>query len=263
MTGGITSIPVTIAPTQPGSLLVVVVMTNSADVTALTDSASQSYARDNDLTPGTERRIIIFSKANTAAGVTSVTVTTTSYSGVWVIEYSGMPAADVVDVNPAGQSGTSATVAQTFSTNAVDVIVAALAGNDATPNSDSIDSPFSFVDNGGGGKSWAVTDSLDVAAGSHSPTIHLLGSVAWDICCVGYKCNPAATLEQSKYEYRDDDGDKATATALAGENTTITRAPALNTRLRVQVNATGDPASGQFQLEYRKQGSSQWHKAGE
>ena len=59
----------------------------------------------------------------------------------------------------------------------------------------------------------------------------------------------------------DDDGSETTATALAAQDTAITgRAKETNTRLRTQIQTTGDVASGAYKLQYRKVGDadSEW-----
>jgi hypothetical protein len=66
-----------------------------------------------------------------------------------------------------------------------------------------------------------------------------------------YSTDTGSTAVQSAYRWRADDGSETTATWLAAENTSITRAKATNTRLRVQVDATGDLATTQYQLEYK------------
>ena len=60
------------------------------------------------------------------------------------------------------------------------------------------------------------------------------------------------TLEQEGFRWRDDDGSESAATWLATQDTNISRDRNENTRLRVLVNATGDPASNQYRLEYRR-----------
>ena len=72
---------------------------------------------------------------------------------------------------------------------------------------------------------------------------------------------PAApALEQEGYRWRDDDGSESTATFLAAQDVDITRVKNTNTRIRALVNATGDPASEQYQLEYRKVGATDYNK---
>lgn len=66
--------------------------------------------------------------------------------------------------------------------------------------------------------------------------------------------------EQEGFRWRADDGSESTATWLAIQDTSITRATLTNTRLRVLINATGDPDPAQYQLEYRKVGDTDWKK---
>jgi len=66
----------------------------------------------------------------------------------------------------------------------------------------------------------------------------------------------AASLEQEGFRFRSDDGSETTATWLASQDSSITRALETNTRIRLLVNATNDPGSIQYQLEYRKNGGS-------
>jgi hypothetical protein len=73
--------------------------------------------------------------------------------------------------------------------------------------------------------------------------------------------SPTPTLEQEGFRFRDDDGSESGASWLADQDTNISRDKNLNTRLRVIVNATQDPASTQYQLEYKKSTDSEWLKA--
>lgn len=69
------------------------------------------------------------------------------------------------------------------------------------------------------------------------------------------------TLEQEGYRFRNDDGSETAATWLASQDTNVTRAADIPTRLRTLVNATGDPASTAYQLEWRKVGGpTDWRK---
>jgi hypothetical protein len=81
----------------------------------------------------------------------------------------------------------------------------------------------------------------------------------WDIGADEY-VSGAATLEQYSYRFRNNDGTDQSATFLAALNTGITQSASTKTRLRVLINATNDPESKQFQLEYRKQGNTTWSK---
>jgi len=60
-----------------------------------------------------------------------------------------------------------------------------------------------------------------------------------------------ATFEQEGFRFRADDGSQTTATWLATQDTNITRARGLNTRLRFLVNATGDPSTTEYRLDHK------------
>ena len=69
------------------------------------------------------------------------------------------------------------------------------------------------------------------------------------------------TVDQEGYRWRNDDEGEATATwATAAQDATATVNLETNIRLRALINATGDPATANYQLEYRKQGTSDWIK---
>jgi hypothetical protein len=61
----------------------------------------------------------------------------------------------------------------------------------------------------------------------------------------------SATLEQEGFRWRDDNGSETGASWLAAQDSQLSRPISTNTRLRMLVNATSDPASIQYQLEYK------------
>ena len=62
------------------------------------------------------------------------------------------------------------------------------------------------------------------------------------------------TLEQEGFRWRNDDGSESTANWAENPDTNHTVAKETRRRLRVLINATGDPAAAQFQLEYKEAG---------
>jgi len=66
-------------------------------------------------------------------------------------------------------------------------------------------------------------------------------------------------LDQEGFRFRNDDGDEDAATWKEAQDTNLTAAKSVNTRLRVILDATGDPATTQYQLEYRRSGQL-WRK---
>lgn len=61
-----------------------------------------------------------------------------------------------------------------------------------------------------------------------------------------------AGFAQEGFRWRNDDGSESAATWAAAQDTNITEDKNITKRLRVLVNATGDPASTSFQLEVKK-----------
>jgi len=68
----------------------------------------------------------------------------------------------------------------------------------------------------------------------------------------------APTLEQAHFRWRNDDGSETTATWAAAEDANVTIAALTPKRLRVEITATGDPASAAYKLQYRKVGDTFW-----
>jgi hypothetical protein len=67
------------------------------------------------------------------------------------------------------------------------------------------------------------------------------------------RCGIASSvfIEQEGFRFRNDDGSESAATWGAAQDTNITLASNTATRIRILLNATGDPASIGAQLEYR------------
>ena len=81
------------------------------------------------------------------------------------------------------------------------------------------------------------------------------------ICSIfcSYEAVGGATLEQESFRFRNDDGTEANATWAADQDANMS-ANAADKRIRIIVNANGDPASSQFQLEWSKVGEDVWRK---
>jgi uncharacterized protein YhfF len=70
---------------------------------------------------------------------------------------------------------------------------------------------------------------------------------------------PTVTLTQTAYRFRYDNGDEDEATWIENENDPASIPVLTNFRLRVQIDASGDPDPSDFQLEYRPVGGD-WAK---
>jgi hypothetical protein len=111
------------------------------------------------------------------------------------------------------------------------------------------------------GGNWTVADNslttgkpgiVCMAAGEHQP----IGD-DWE---GGDIVAAAATLEQEGFRWRNDDGNETTATWKDAQDANISNPAGQNVRLRVIINASGDPTTKQFQLEGQLSGDSNWVK---
>lgn len=101
-----------------------------------------------------------------------------------------------------------------------------------------------------GGGSGTVTGAIKAA---HPPMIYPRTSFMFSPGTVA-----AATMEQEGFRFRADDGSETTATWLAAQDTDITRQKETNTRLRLLANATNDPASVGYKLQYKLSTDGSW-----
>ncbi|MBP9819701.1 hypothetical protein KBC79_03105 [Candidatus Woesebacteria bacterium] len=98
------------------------------------------------------------------------------------------------------------------------------------------------LDNGSTGSEWQEYYSYDNTT-SKAPKLTI-------------EYGAAVSYEQEGFRWRADDGSESAATWLASQDTNISRAVSTTTRLRTLVNATSDPDSNQYQLEYKKSSDS-------
>jgi hypothetical protein len=79
-------------------------------------------------------------------------------------------------------------------------------------------------------------------------------------CIAGLALVPSggATLEQEGFRWYNDDEDENSSTPAADQDADITAPAEAVRRLRMIVNATGDPDTQQYKLQFRKVGDSTW-----
>lgn len=104
----------------------------------------------------------------------------------------------------------------------------------------------------------AIDEGVDLSGDFTTDIDGVARPGTWDIGADEYVST--VTLDQEGFLFRADDGDEDGASPLASQDVDITRGKELNTRLRVLVDASGDPVSKDFQLEYKKQGNNDWTK---
>jgi len=84
------------------------------------------------------------------------------------------------------------------------------------------------------------------------PGLTWTGSCLWgSLAFIINVSSASATIEQEGFRFRNDDGSESAATWKASQDTNITLAADTAARIRMLLNATGDPASIGAQLEYR------------
>lgn len=67
-----------------------------------------------------------------------------------------------------------------------------------------------------------------------------------------------AVLDQEGFLWRNDDGTEVTASSAAAQDAKLLATFGTNKRLRVLINATNDPASQAYKLQYRAVGAADW-----
>lgn len=99
------------------------------------------------------------------------------------------------------------------------------------------------------------------ATGDKTMTNNSTTGAPWGASLVAFNAASASTREQEGFRFRNDDGSETTATWKAAQDTDVTAPSGANTRLRFLINATGDPSSTQYQVEYKKTTDNFWTKA--
>lgn len=105
--------------------------------------------------------------------------------------------------------------------------------------------------------------TIDYTANSSSQTLTVnlttTGAATVTLQAAAHALTAApATLDQTEYRFRNDDGNETAATWAASQNTGITKAISDALRLRIGLQATGDPATFVRQFEYRLNPSGSW-----
>ena len=126
-----TSLNIPIASTSTGNLIAVIVTSSVAGTVTVTDNLSQVYSTAVSGTSSTHTSYIFY-KANTASGVTSITINSTSSSGLAAIvtEYFGISATPLDKTSTGTVTGASAFTsgATATTTSAVELLLGSANG---------------------------------------------------------------------------------------------------------------------------------------
>lgn len=240
-----------------------------------TDNQGHTYTQANAIQGDTFTRIAVFStKVTASSGTFTITVDPTpnaaSFGAIQIWEISGLdPTAPVLrSTNAATITSGSAISSGVAAALTGDLIFGVVTAASAT----SFDGTYTvgtgftleqeLTDNTGSQEITAESRTCP-SDGNYDATFTstLTATSTSKFCCIVcvFKiAPPSVVLEQEGYRWRNDDGSETTATWKAAQDTTVTLPAGTVTRLRVIVNATGDPSSGQYKLEYRKVGDTAW-----
>lgn len=187
--------------------------------------------------------VIITMTGGTGAGTKYLTVSVVGYSGVGSF-------GNTATANPGTSSGNSPNCDVTCATGNLAVacgthgFVIDGAGSGCTLRGSINDFGNGFTGNG--------TIAMDDRAGAGGATSMSFASTTSDLWTVMAVEVVGVSQEQEGFRFRNDDGSETTATWLAAQDTNASVALNTNFRLRTLINATGDPPSTAYTLNYKK-----------
>lgn len=208
---------------------------------ALSEPASYTPTIDNGADVGLVGKMIVFRGVDTVTPV-DATATTATGSG---------------DANPNPPSISTVT-------NGAVVLAVGFADDDlgvygSVPSGYSDPDGLGTVVNSGGGNgcSLGVAWNTIPSSGPEDPgTFNFTDSDEWGAISLAIRPDLLIT-DLEGYRFVDDDGSESTASFLAAQDTNITRAKALNTRLRTLVDTTGsNPPTVAVTLQFRRVGDA-------
>jgi hypothetical protein len=267
-----TTVAVTITGVTAGNHLVVHVGWQDSGSIGCTVSDGTSYStgdsKRRDATQGQSGQV--FYLENAGAGSHTVTATfgaptAVGFRRIRVAEVSGLLTSSSID-KATGQS-------QTAAGTGTDSVTSGSTATTASANEFlmGFTQDTSELDPGSGtlsaGTNYTISGS-NIILGLEGRSVSATGAYAATFTqstnqdrithIVTFKESGTASLEQEGYRFRNDDGSETTATWKANQDTDVN--VSLNTafRPRIIVNATNDPSSKKFLLQYRRSGAASW-----
>lgn len=256
--------------TTTGNLIVVTVSDNggtAGGITSVTDSKSNTYTKIPNEQPGSSCLSMWYAKNITGGASHTITIAwntgIVSQASFVAQEISGSDTTAPLDKYTSAQGSSTApssgATATTSTANQFVVGGVSYFGTAVTPAAGSGYSnsvTVAFTNASGAQESKVIS-----GAAAQTATFTLSSSRDWACGVATFKASGAvATMEQEGFGFYKDDGSESTMTTLAAQDTNVIRATLTNTILRLLINATNDPASQTFQIEYRQVGGSTWTK---
>lgn len=256
--------------TTTGNLIVVSVSDDggtAGGITSVTDSKSNTYTKIANEQAGSSTLSMWYAKNITGGASHTVTIAwntgLVSQASFVAQEFSGCDTSSPLDrfTGATGSSTSPSSGATAATTTDAQLVVGGVAyfGTAVTPSAGSgytNANSVAFTNASGSEESKVIA-----LAAAQTATFTLSGSRDWSCGVATFKASGAvATLQQEGYGFYNDNGSESTMTTLAAQDTVIIQPISTNTIVRVLINATNDPASLSFQVEYQQQGDSSWTK---
>jgi len=197
-----------------------------------------------------------------SAGHTFTATKANGYPTIWMQEITGNTPYVSGNSTPVALSTSNPTSSGSYSNSVADEIICCFFPTNSGDGTFSFTN--SFTSNGDAIASssyWTgcVATRTVSSLGSYSTDAGLTSPTSWvsgGVILVGVRePSGAATLTQHSFRFFSDDGSESAATAKAAINTNVTLSANDIARLRLLLDATGDPTGKQFQLEYRRKPS--------
>lgn len=261
--------------TSAGDTIVVIGTVAQVDLTASlscsdgTNTYSRKFASYDATTTG---NWVIFVAENVASGTFTPTISWDGSSrtnrGIYAIPVSGVKAASyqtgAIATQASPGTGTDGITTGNMTPTEQPACVIGAVLNGGSISTPSAGTGFTNI-----GTAWAFGTGTNLFRAEHlritsTGAVALTGTAASNVrhfsvaVILSETGAGAATLEQTHYRFRNDDGSETTATWAAAEDTPISLAKNTPVRLRVEIGATGDPANAAYKLQYRKVGDSTW-----
>ena len=239
-------------------------------ITSVVDNAGNTYTERVDQVNTSVRATIWEAPVTATTGTFTVTMTFASnedHSGV-VASWSGLAASpfDTADYLIDSADAAGLTVGPTATLAQADELILTVLGRTSGLSDSGIVVPTGYTLLGaeqnsssyiGFGAAYKIVSATTAVSANWTYTQN--GSSPNVAGIATYKAATGATLEQEGFRWFNDDGDEDASTAAASQDTNITAPAGETRRIRMLLNATGDPATTQFKLQYRKVGDTPWN----
>lgn len=246
-----------------GNLLVCCVRHEGATTTiSVADTAGNTWTPLTKVThPGGDMHLQLFYVLNCTGNASNVVTATfgasRTFRGIQVQQFSGLNSYDEENsgTTTAGTSVTSGTV----NIDGAGVVVNGIAiyGGLVTW---SASTGYTLVQNTSDTQRMGMSYELETGSSAESPGASGSSNDDWIIVSAAFLEASAASVDQEGFRFRNDDGSETTATWAASQDTNVTKPLSANLRLRMLMNATGDPAATAYTLYHQKNGAGGYTK---